>query len=127
MSPKLYRLTFARHSSTSLPSGFSKDNLGLQVEESVCDKYQNFTVNKASGAMAHGENCGLWIHKQVERVLQIHRAVISFSLKVNFDDVLSVLIQEITELRSTFSTTLVQHIINFNFVKQEQINLGRKQ
>ena len=91
MSPKSYRLIFASHSSTGLPSGCSKDNLGLHVGESVCDEYQNFTVSPAAVAMVHGESRGLWIYRQVETVVRTHWAVIAFSLKLNFDDVLSAL------------------------------------
>ena len=56
MSRKGYRLIFASHSSTGSPSGFSRDNLGLHVRESVCAKNQNFTVNPAAAAMVHGGN-----------------------------------------------------------------------
>ena len=44
----------------------------------------------------------------------------SFCVKVNFDDVLSVL----TRLQPNFPTLLVQHIVNFILVKQEQRGRG---
>ena len=91
MSPKHSRLIFASHSSTGSPSSFSKDNLDLHVGESVCDKYQNFTDSPAAVAMAHRENGGQWIYRQVKTAVRIHWAVIGFSLKANFGDVLSVL------------------------------------
>ena len=56
------------------------------MSENVCDKYQNFTVNPAVG-----KNRGLWIYRQVETVVRTDWAVIGFALKINLDDVLSVL------------------------------------
>ena len=54
--PESHRLIFASDSSTGSPSGFSKDNLGLYIGESVSDKYQTFTVNPAALVMGHREN-----------------------------------------------------------------------
>ena len=59
MSPERYRLIFASHSSTSSHSGFRKDNIGLHVRESVCDKHQNFIIISAFVAMTHG-SIGRW-------------------------------------------------------------------
>ena len=61
MTPKNYRVIFASHSSTGSPSGFSKGNLGLYVEKSVCNKNQGFNKNTPAVAMAQWENHGLLI------------------------------------------------------------------
>ena len=112
MSPESYRPIFASHSSASSISSFIKHKLGLHVEESACNKYQNFTVNPQEG-----RNGG-----------RIHGVVIDFSLKVNFDDMmLSQFLQKILRLRSNSPTLLVQHHVDFIFVKQEQSSRGRKQ
>ena len=72
MSPKSYRVILASHSSSGSPTGFSRDNLGLYLRESVCDKYQNFTVEPTVVAMAYGENRGLWIYRQEETAVRTH-------------------------------------------------------
>ena len=84
MNPKSYRPIFASDTFTGSPSGFSKDNLGLHVGESVCNKYQTFTAYPVAVAMVHGENRGLWVYRHVETVIRTHWALISFSLKVSF-------------------------------------------
>ena len=80
-APESYRLIFASHSSTGLPSGFSKYNIVLHVGESVCDKYQNFSVNLVSASMVHRENRRLRIYRQVETVVLLHGAKFSFVQK----------------------------------------------
>ena len=85
MCRKGCRLIFASHSSTGSPSGFSKDNLGLYIGESVSDKYQTFTIDPGAVAMAHRENHELWIHSRVETVVRTHWTVIGFYLKVNVE------------------------------------------
>ena len=40
--------TFASHSSTSSPSGFSKGNFGLYAGESVCERNQSLTIMSQS-------------------------------------------------------------------------------
>ena len=97
MSPKSYRLFFASHSSISSPSGFSRGNLGLHVGEFVCDKYPNFSSNSATVMMVHGKSRGLSIYMQVETLVEIHWAVISFSLKP-ISTMLSQFLQEILRL-----------------------------
>ena len=87
--PKNYITNLAGHSSTA--SGFSRDNPSTHVRESICANYQNFTVNPAAVAMAHGESSGLWVYRQVKTVVRTHWMVIDFSPEVNFDHFLSVL------------------------------------
>ena len=78
-------LIVASHSSTGSPSGFSKDNLGPYVGKSVFYKNQRFNKNTLSVAMAQWKNRGVLIWGLLVR----NRWVIS--LKVNFDNVLSIL------------------------------------
>ena len=90
MIPKSSRVIFASHCSTGSPSGFSKDNLGPYEGESICDKYQIFTVNPAAVAMTNEKitayrSTGRW--KRWFKLLGADR----FSLKVNPDHVFSVL------------------------------------
>ena len=65
-------------------------------------------------------------------MVRTHWAVIGFSIKVNFDDVLSVLTTKLDSyekfsLRSDCPTLLVKYIVNFSLVKQEQRSQGKKQ
>ena len=78
MSLKSYGLTFASHSCTDSYSGFSKDNLGLHVGESFCDKYQDFTINPATAAMKHGENRALGDYMHWITVVPTYWMVIVF-------------------------------------------------
>ena len=61
MSPKGYRLIFASHTFTSSHSGFSKGNLGLYVQKSVCNKNQKINKNTSAVAKAQQLNRGLLI------------------------------------------------------------------
>ena len=119
-SPKSYRLIFASHSFAGSSSDLNKDNLGLYAGESVLDKYQNFPYNSASAAL------GAW-GKSRSMDLQaggnggsnpLHHGVISVSLKVIFEDVLSVLTRD-SNLgcgQMIQWALLVQHVVDF--VKQ---------
>ena len=57
MRQKSYRLIFASHSSTTPPSGLGKDNLGLHVGKSVCDKnHQPWDPREEDSARKHKHN-----------------------------------------------------------------------
>ena len=58
-------------------------------------------------------------------VVRTHRAIIGFSLKVNFDDAFSVPTRN--SKAAVKLSDIVQHIVNFSLVKQEQRSRGRKQ
>ena len=63
-----------------------KGNLGLYEGKSVSDKYQSFTVRTPAMAMVQWESCGL-LRVTGSKPLSDG----CFSLKVNFDDILSLL------------------------------------
>ena len=121
--PLRYLETFSSQitkSSACSPSSFSKDNLDLHVGESVRDKYQNFTLNPLTLVAAHVENCTLWIYMQVETMVRILSAVISFF----YQSVSTIGFLVRTEGSHKL---LLQHIVDFNLVKQEQRSLRLKQ
>ena len=88
-APKSNGVIFGSHRYPAPPSGF---NLGQYAGKSVCDK-TSFTNSTSVVAKAHWTNCGVLIRGLVVRSHQ--SSLIGFSLKVNVDDVLSVLTKEI--------------------------------
>ena len=61
MHLKSYGLTFASHNFITSPSGVGKNDTGLYVGKSVCDKNQSFIGKTSDVAMAHCKNRGQWI------------------------------------------------------------------
>ena len=90
MSPKGYRLVFVSHSSIGLP------------------------LTPAAAAMVHRDNRRPCIYRPLATVVQTHWATISFSLEVNFDDVLSVLAFNSKAALILFNILLISASLNKN-------------
>ena len=84
MSPKSYRQIVASHSSIASPSCFSRGSLALHKGKSAGGMNQSFTISTSVVVITQAGD------------YPNDLAVVVFSLKVNFDDVRSILTKHLS-------------------------------